>query len=213
MFKHAWVRLGLVVALILGASAVKAAENYVVRETPLPASSLTIQDARPAKELKGGLPLLFDPTYSVPDKRFTPSLLALLSHELEGALGDRLAGKTITVERLQVQNYFRKTYEKGQATTLFITGGVAGAVIAAIDGKEQVDAVRFRLAGKIDGTPFNVELAEPYDAGKSSGMVYNGANARAATVAIVERGIEAGVEAVRKVLEPPTVAEAPTATP
>lgn len=171
MFMHPWIRLGLVVALVLGASTARAADNYVLREVPLAPSSLNIQDARPAKELKGGLPLLFDPTYSVPDKRFTPPLLDVWTAALEEKLGDRL------------------------------------------DGKERVDAVRFRLAGRIDGTPFSVELAEPYDAGKSSGMVYNGANARAATVAIVQRGIEAGVEAVLKVLEPAAAPEVPTATP
>lgn len=201
MMTRTGVRFALVVALLLGATTVRAADNYVIRDQPLAETSLTIVDARPAKELKGGLPLLFDPTYSVPDKRFTPPLLAVFASALQEKLGDQLAGKALSIQRLQVQNYFRATYEKGQATTLFITGGVAGAVVAAIDGKERVDAVRFRLQGTVDGAPFSVEIAAPYEAGKTSGMVYNGPNARAATVAIAQRGIEAGVEAVRQVLE------------
>jgi hypothetical protein len=213
MVARAWVLFTVLVASFVAANPAWAADNYVIRDQPLAETSLTIVDERPAKELKGGLPLLFDPTYSVPDKRFTPPLLAVFASALQEKLGDQLAGKALAVQRLQVQNYFRATYEKGQASTLFITGGVAGAVVAAIDGKERVDAVRFRLQGTVDGVPFSVEIAAPYEAGKTSGMVYNGANARAATAAIAQRGIDAGVEAVRQVLESGGTAAAAPAAP
>lgn len=99
---------------------------------------------------------------------------------------------------LRIGLNFRQTYEKGQATSLFIMGGVAGAVLAAIDGNELIDAVRFRLQGRVDGAPFSVEIAEAYEAGSYSGMIYNGDGVRAATVAIaiVGKGIGAGVTAV-----------------
>lgn len=202
MLTRTWVRFTVVVALLLGATTVRAAGNYVIREAPLPASSVTIQDARPAAELKGGLPLMFDPTYSIPDKRFTPNLLALLSHELETALGERIKGKTLIVNRLQVQNYFRKTYQKNQSESLQVSANASGATLVAIQQKDPIDAMIFRLNGEIDGRPFTVELAQPFDASGPNGlgMVYNNAGSRKATREIVEAGMVASVAAITEAL-------------
>jgi hypothetical protein len=210
-----WVRFVGIIALFVATSTTNAAGNYVVRDTPLPPSSVAFDDTRPANELKGGLPLMFDPTYSIPDKRFTPSLLALLGHELELALGDRIKGKTIVVQRLQVQNYFRKTYQKNQSESLQVSANASGATLVAIQQKNPIDAMIFRLKGEVDGHPFEVELAKPFDASGPNGlgMVYNNAGSRQATKEIVLAGIAASVAEIAKALDGTTNADSPPAKP
>ena len=186
----------------------RAAANYVVADPAPPPHSLTFVDERPAAELKGGLPLAFDPTYSIPDKRFTPGLLSLLGHELEAALGDRIKGKTLVIRRLQVQNYFRKTYQKNQSQSLQVSANASGTLMIAIQQKDPIDAMIFRLNGEVDGRAFAVELAQPFDAGGPNGlgMLYNNAGSRKATADIVKAGMTASVTEIARALEPPAVA-------
>lgn len=194
------------VVLFLGVCAAPvglAAKNFVVRESPLPTPTVSLIDERSPKDLKGGLPILFDPTYSIPDKRFTPPLLPVLAAALTEKLGSRVADRSIVIQKLQAQNYFRKTYENNRTTSLMASAGLiaAAASALAIDEKQSIDAVRFTVRGTVDGKPFAVDLAAPYEVGKTGGgMVYNGPNATAATVAIVQQGIDRTVVAIEALL-------------
>jgi hypothetical protein len=199
--------------LLFATSAHAAAAFSVADQAPSP-HAVQFVDERPAKELKGGLPLLFDPTYSVPDARLSPGLLDLLGSALEKKLGDRAKGLVVTVRRLQVQNYFRATYERSQAINLAITAGLAGVVLAAVDSKQPVDAVLFRLEGSVQGHEFSVNLAEPYEPGKvGMGMVYNGSGARAATRKVVDLGVAQSVTSIEAALDSAVNASAATPTP
>ncbi len=201
-------RIAAILALLPCAAATQAAENYIVRDAAVPASSVTFEDLRPAAELKGGLPLLFDPTYSIPDKRFTPGLLPILGHELDNALGERIKGKTVVIHRLQVQNYFRKTYQKNQSESLQVSANASGLTLFAIQRKDPIDAMIFRLKGEVDGRAFELNLAQPFDASGPTGlgMLYNNSSSRKATREMVEAGIAASVTAIAKALDPPATA-------
>jgi hypothetical protein len=204
------VVLGAMLTLATAAPA-HAADNYLIAEGS-PTHQVTFMDERPAKELKGGLPLFFDPTYSIPDKRFTPLLTDVLGAELQARLGERLAGKPVTLKRLQVQNYFAATYQQNQAASLAVMGAVSGTVIASVKNKGAVDAIIFRAEGSVDGRSFSVEYAQAYTAGSCGGMIYNCAPARGATREVVIAGITQTAEAIAQALGAPPPA-APPAPP
>lgn len=191
-----------------------AADNYVIAEGA-PTHQVTFVDERPAKEVKGGMPLFFDPTYSIPDKRFTPLLTDVLGAELQARLGERLAGKPVTLKRLQVQNYFRATYQQNQAAGLAVVGAVSGTVIVGVQRKDAIDAIIFRAEGTVDGRPFSVEYAQAYKSVTCGfGMAYNCGPIRLVTREVATAGITQTVEAIAQALGvPPEAAPAPTAPP
>lgn len=196
-----------------------AADNYVIAEGA-PTHQVTFIDERPAKELKGGLPLFFDPTYSIPDKRFTPLLTDVLGAELQARLGERLAGKPVTLKRLQVQNYFAATYQQNQAAGLAVVGAVSGTVIASVRNRGAVDAIIYRAEGSVDGRPFSVEYAQAYKSVTCGfGMAYNCPAIRAVTREVVIAGITQTAEAIAQALgvppasPPPAPPAAPASAP
>lgn len=215
MRKPIWpgVVLGSMLTLATAVPA-HAADNYVIGAAESTPHQVTFIDQRPAKELKGGLPLFFNPTYSIPDKRFTPLLTDVLGAELQARLGEHLAGKAVTLQRLQVQNYFRATYLNNQAAGFASTLTVPGLVLAAIQDRSAIDAIIYRAEGSVDGKPFTIQFAQTYKAGSCGGMVYNCGPARAATREVVIAGITQTAEAIAQALGvPPQPAPQPTPAP
>lgn len=155
-----------------------------------------LTDARDAKELKGGLPLFKDPTYTIPEKRFSPGLVALLGSELEGHLGEKLTGRQVTVDKFLVQFYFGATYRHNQSQSVAITGAALTGdwVVTAIAEGKDVDAALVRLLVKIDDQTYAVDFAKAVAMGDPPmlymGMVYDRKEARAVIREAVHGALE-----------------------
>lgn len=172
----------------------------------LPSSGVELVDRRPSEEIRGGLPLFADPTYTVPDTRFEPRLLTTLSARLSEEFGSELEGREIVVTRFRVQNYFGASYARAQSSSLAATAAGAGNIglasyFSTARSGGAIDVVLVEIAGTIDGVAFDGAGAQPYSANPGAmymGMVYDLPEAREATSVAVSQALDAVVESVGK---------------
>lgn len=163
-------------------------------------TSLKVVDNRFAEDIDGGLPLLFDPTYSVPDDRFSPPLIDMLRAALEKEFGDSLSGKTLTLDHFSVDNDFGGTYARNQSASMAANAAVNRVIMVGESNDKNADTIIVRIKGDLDGKGFATIVMTPYSATPPvtyMGMVYDLPESRVATKLAVRAAIKQVIDSLQ----------------
>jgi len=167
--KMRWKTILPLIAALLLASCVSLPERIILDN---PASSgsanFTIVDSRPAEQVRGGK---VEHTYATwwmyGDDRFSVPPLRLLRSELAQAIPERLNGKIIRVEKLEVYVSQMKADRSQRSVTVPSTGSIgadllgialARLLIGSIEGNKNPPSVSAVIGVEIDGVKY--EFAE-----------------------------------------------------
>lgn len=173
-------------------------------------SSFAFVDARPSEEMAGGVQATqYAELFEYGDDQLTPSRMAILRARLHDALGDKLAGRTVTVKTFRVWvNRYKSDLSNRSGGYVPSSGSLGADIIGGLLGGLFVMAIEDAKLDRTVGSEITIDVG-----GKLiESVVKEGASASAVSERVQEVVIKSVDGMIAKVLEhlQPTVPVVPS---